>query len=379
MEGPGTAEPAREDGQPGTGGNIDSPREQPHAACGEEVPSRAHPSRRHRGRRVRVADRSRTIPRRSPTWRRRTPTRRRRPRTSSRPAGDDLPGDQGAHPGDRPVGARPQGRLVVLHPHRGGQAVRHPVPAWRPDGETPPALSAGEPLARRGGAARRQRAGRGHDFFSLGTARRQPRRHAARLLDRLHRRRAVHAAVQGPRAPASCSPTRSRTSTTARAWSADGSTFFYTTVDDAWRPVPGLAAHPRHRRPTTTCSSTRRPTSGSGSASSLTRSEQYLVHRRSAARSPARCGILDADDPTGEFRVVIAPRRQGVEYGVEHAGDRFLILHNDGRRELRAGHRAAGHPRRLDAADRAPARTPGCSSVDAFADHVVVVTSAGTG
>ena len=27
--------------------------------------------------------------------------------------------------------------------------------------------------------------------------------------------------------------------------------------------------------------------------------------------------LLDADDPTGEFRVV-APRRQGVEYAVEH-------------------------------------------------------------
>ena len=52
------------------------------------------------------------------------------------------------------------------------------------------------------------------------------------------------------------------------AWSADGSTLFYLTVDDAWRPAPGLAAHRSARRPPTTWSSTRRPTSGSGSASS---------------------------------------------------------------------------------------------------------------
>ena len=43
--------------------------------------------------------------------------------------------------------------------------------------------------------------------------------------------------------------------------------------------------------------------------------------------------LLDAADPAGELRVV-APRRQGVEYDVEHqpdadGGDRLLILHND--------------------------------------------------
>ena len=39
--------------------------------------------------------------------------------------------------------------------------------------------------------------------------------------------------------------------------------------------------------------------------------------------------MLSTDDPEGEPRVV-APRRQGVEYDVEPAGDRLLIVHNDG-------------------------------------------------
>ena len=39
--------------------------------------------------------------------------------------------------------------------------------------------------------------------------------------------------------------------------------------------------------------------------------------------------MLSTDDPEGEPRIV-APRRQGVEYDVEPAGDRLLIVHNDG-------------------------------------------------
>ena len=42
--------------------------------------------------------------------------------------------------------------------------------------------------------------------------------------------------------------------------------------------------------------------------------------------------VLESENPEGEFRVVL-PRREGVEYGVEHAvvagEDRFLIMHND--------------------------------------------------
>ncbi len=36
------------------------------------------------------------------------------------------------------------------------------------------------------------------------------------------------------------------------AWSYDGGTLFYLTVDDAWRPLPGLAAHGRHADRATT-------------------------------------------------------------------------------------------------------------------------------
>jgi len=64
----------------------------------------------------------------------------------------------------------------------------------------------------------------------------------------------------------------------------------------------------------------------------LTRSERYL-HIAVGSKITSESWLLDAADPTGAWSVVL-PRRQGVEYSVEHQlgadGDRLLILHNDG-------------------------------------------------
>ena len=51
------------------------------------------------------------------------------------------------------------------------------------------------------------------------------------------------------------------------AWSADGTTLFYVTVDDGLAALPGVAAPHRHARPPRTWSCTKSPTSGSGSGS----------------------------------------------------------------------------------------------------------------
>ena len=116
------------------------------------------------------------------------------------------------------------------------------------------------------------------------------------------------------------------------AWSKDGSALFYVTVDDAWRPYRIW----RHLIGT--------PVAGDQLVFEeaderffawvwLTRSERYLVISTSS-KLTSEDWLLDADDPTGEFRVVV-PRRQGVEYSVDHqvtadGTDRLLILHNDG-------------------------------------------------
>ena len=161
-----------------------------------------------------------------------------------------------------------------------GKQYGDPLPGRGPPTARPTRRSA--TTARRSTARRccsTATAGRGARLLRARHVRRQPGRPLAGLLHRLRRRRAVHAAGQGPahrRGAADEVPDAFYGS----AWSADGSTLFYITVDEAWRPAPGVAAHRRHRRPPRTWSSTRRPTSGSGSASSLTRSREVHPHRR---------------------------------------------------------------------------------------------------
>jgi oligopeptidase B len=113
-------------------------------------------------------------------------------------------------------------------------------------------------------------------------------------------------------------------------WSADGTHLFYTTVDDAWRPfrvwrhavgsdAEDVLVHEE---------TDERYFVGVG----RTHSEKYLVIGMSS-KITSEYRVLEADQPEGEFRVVL-PRRDGVEYSLEHAviagEDRFVILHNEG-------------------------------------------------
>ncbi|MQA82280.1 MAG: prolyl oligopeptidase family serine peptidase [Streptosporangiales bacterium] len=111
------------------------------------------------------------------------------------------------------------------------------------------------------------------------------------------------------------------------AWSLDGSTFFYTTLDAAMRPDRAW----RHRLGTTQADDDlvhQEDDERYFVGLQLTRSKAYvLLHLGSKVTSEVR--FLPSDRPDGEFEV-FAPRRQGVEYGVEHAGDWFYVMHNDG-------------------------------------------------
>ena len=109
-------------------------------------------------------------------------------------------------------------------------------------------------------------------------------------------------------------------------WGNDNRHIFYTVLDDAKRPHKAL----RH-------------TLGTDA------SEDVVVHHETDERFHVRLGktrsrkfillslnssvtsevhVLDADQPTGSFRV-INPRRQDMEYSVTHQGDYFYITTND--------------------------------------------------
>ena len=113
----------------------------------------------------------------------------------------------------------------------------------------------------------------------------------------------------------------------------------------------------------------------------LTRSERYLC-LTVVSTLTSEVWLLDATDPTGQFRVVV-PRRQGVEYSVEHqvaadGGDRLLILHNEHAENFELSAASLADPSTWTTAHRRIATTPGCS---AWTPSLITwsSTSAGTG
>jgi oligopeptidase B len=157
------------------------------------------------------------------------------------------------------------------------------------------------------------------------------------------------------------------------AWSADATALFYVTVDDSWRPYQVW----RHMIGTPAAADVvifeetdRRFSAGIG----LTRSHRYLlITSHSAVTSEVR--FLDAADPTGEAAVV-APRRQGVEYSVEHqwladGTDRLIVLHNDGAENFELATATPASPSAWTPLipHRADTRL---LRADAFASHLVV-------
>ncbi|MGA8979950.1 MAG: S9 family peptidase [Pedococcus sp.] len=108
-------------------------------------------------------------------------------------------------------------------------------------------------------------------------------------------------------------------------FSYDGRYLFYTRVDETWRP------HQTWRHEVGTPESAdvlvheeadERFWMGLGSS----RDDRWLMIGL-GSKTTSEVRLLDATDPLGEFRVV-APRREGVEYDVEPAADRLLIVHN---------------------------------------------------
>jgi oligopeptidase B len=154
------------------------------------------------------------------------------------------------------------------------------------------------------------------------------------------------------------------------AWATDDATFFYTTIDEAHRPYRVW----RHRLGTDSADDVivyEETDQRYFVSIGLSRSQQFVVvSSTSSITSEVR--VLRADDSDGEFGV-IEPRRQGVEYSVDHQGDRFLILHNDGALDFELAEAPVTTPG-SDHWQPVIAHAPGTRlmDVDAFADHVVV-------
>jgi oligopeptidase B len=154
-------------------------------------------------------------------------------------------------------------------------------------------------------------------------------------------------------------------------WAADNRTVYYLTLDAAHRPDKvwryrlgsGEPAELVYHEPD------ERFWVGAG----LTRSEAYVIIA-SGSSITSEVRYADSADPNAEFTVVL-PRREGVEYSLEHAvvggQDRFLILHNDGAVNFTLAEAPVSDPtqQRSLIAHRDDVRLEG---VDAFGGHLVI-------
>jgi oligopeptidase B len=102
-----------------------------------------------------------------------------------------------------------------------------------------------------------------------------------------------------------------------------------------------------------------------------TRSEKYiLIHSEQTLASEVR--YLDADNPQGEFRV-IAPRERGVEYSVDHVGNRFIIRTNLEAENFRLMRAPVTRPGRANWRELIPGRDDAfLQGVEVFRDFMVV-------
>ncbi len=153
------------------------------------------------------------------------------------------------------------------------------------------------------------------------------------------------------------------------AW-AQSSHLFYTRADQAWRPYVVL----RHRLgddPAADAEVYSEPDERFWLGVESSRDEEWVIIG-AGSKLTSEHRMLSTADPEGVPRVV-APRRQGVEYDVEPAGDRLLIVHNDGAEDFAL----AQAP--LDATDSSQwtpvlDHQPGVRilAASAYASHVVV-------
>ena len=109
------------------------------------------------------------------------------------------------------------------------------------------------------------------------------------------------------------------------AWANDNETIFFARQDDANRG-DRIVRHRVGEDPAGDVLVYHDPDGRFYVDISRTRSGDWLVIE-SGGQITSEQHVLDADDPTGEFAMV-RPRERGVEYEIDHSGDRFYIRTN---------------------------------------------------
>ncbi|MFS0912409.1 S9 family peptidase [Microbacterium sp. 179-I 3D2 NHS] len=254
----------------------------------------------------------------------------------------------------------------------GAQYGIHCRAAAAPDDWTPPRLEPGEPVPGEVVLLDGNVEADGHEFFALGAF--DTSDDATKLLwstdfegDELYTVRVrdlVRGETLGDEIP----------NTGGAFFTPDGTGILYTTRDDAWRPDTLWL----HRIGTPIVDDVKlfhEPDEKFWLGAGITRSRRYLVIGVGSSITSEEYLVDLTGDLTAEPRLVW-PRREGVEYSLEHAvvdgEDRLLILHNDDALDFELVSVAAADPqgeRRVVVPHRPGRRLLG---VDAFRDFATV-------
>ena len=151
-------------------------------------------------------------------------------------------------------------------------------------------------------------------------------------------------------------------------WANDNRTFFYTVLDETKRPYRAY----RHELGASSDTLVYQEDDGRFELGlGKTRSRRFLfIEISSPLTSELR--YLEAGDPLGEFRVMLA-RRQGVEYDASHHGEYFYIRTNDGAKNFRLMRTSVAAPLIENWHEVIPARADvTIEGVDSFEDHLAV-------
>jgi len=153
------------------------------------------------------------------------------------------------------------------------------------------------------------------------------------------------------------------------AW-AKNSHLFYTRADEAWRPYIIL----RHRLgddPSQDVEVLTESDERYWLSVEASRDDRWIIIG-AGSKITSEFRLLSTDDPEGEPRIV-APRRQGVEYDIEPAGDRLLIVHNDGAEDFELAEAPLGATSHTEWTPVIPHRQGvRILAVSAYASHAVV-------
>jgi oligopeptidase B len=158
------------------------------------------------------------------------------------------------------------------------------------------------------------------------------------------------------------------------AWSSDSRTLFYIRPDEAMRPFQ-VWRHVVGSDPAEDVCVYEESDERFYASVARTRSGAFVVLSL-ASMVTSEVRVLEAATPEGDFRVV-EPRRQGIEYSLDHRGDRFVVVTNDGAPNFRLMETPVDAPGRQNWRELVPHREDvRLLSVDAFADHLALYEQA---